>query len=498
MRPGLYLHFFWLFLIPVAVPAQEYSYTHYGIADGLPSATTYSITQDRDGFIWVATEAGVSRFDGVHFRTFTSEDGLNDIEALQLFADSRGRVWMAPFRGSVCYYFQGKIHNQQNDSLLAAIPIKNAILNFAEDAGGDILIQEKTALSVVRRDGTIRHYDSASGMPITKCVACSKSSVGHFMVQIGTGLFHLSDSGLTEKMHVQFPFDHPLYAAMSPSWAVFRPDTFHTRIRSLLDGNRSDLPFYSGGYMVTTHISYSILDDSLLFMNQYSGSVEYDLRAGAVRQFFLPGKQVSRAFRAEAGNIWFTTIGDGIYRLNSQELKTIVLPRSGIGVSSVHAIAVNRKGDRLLVGDNHNVLFSLRLPDLKIMKSKPINHFGANRLLFIHQFNDNLTIIASDASIAVETVPARNASWFIAGIKSAVLAGPERVLVGGAWGAGLYDVGRERLIDTLWRGRITAVYNQGDTNYIGTLHGLWRIIGRGKPRFLGDLVPKFRNRIAAI
>src|SRR5580704_10899419 len=98
--------------------AQEYSYTHYDIADGLASSMVYCITQDKEGFIWVGTEAGVCRFDGTHFSTFTSADGLPDAEVLQMFGDSKGRVWMAPFRGSVCYYYQGEIHHPGNDSLL--------------------------------------------------------------------------------------------------------------------------------------------------------------------------------------------------------------------------------------------------------------------------------------------------------------------------------------------------------------------------------------------
>src|SRR5688572_25467338 len=103
--------------------AQEYSYLHYGITEGLAGATVYCITQDKDGFIWTGTETGVSRFDGTRFKNFTTKDGLPDLEILSIFSDSKGRVWMAPFRKSVCYYYQGKIHNQQNDSLLSRIQL---------------------------------------------------------------------------------------------------------------------------------------------------------------------------------------------------------------------------------------------------------------------------------------------------------------------------------------------------------------------------------------
>src|SRR5580693_4885110 len=118
---------FLLFFFSSSCFSQEYSYTHYDVTEGLAASTVYCITQDHDGFIWMGTEMGVSRFDGVHFRNFTVKDGLPDLEILQIFGDSRGRVWMAPFRKAICYYYKGKIYNQQNDSLLGKIGLKENI-----------------------------------------------------------------------------------------------------------------------------------------------------------------------------------------------------------------------------------------------------------------------------------------------------------------------------------------------------------------------------------
>src|ERR1700735_3223416 len=113
--------------LPYLSRSQEYSYTHYDITEGLAGSTVYCITQDKDGFLWVGTETGVSRFDGTHFKNFTTADGLPDIEVLQIFGDSKGRVWMAPFRRSICYYYHGKIYNPGNDTLLSRIPFKGNI-----------------------------------------------------------------------------------------------------------------------------------------------------------------------------------------------------------------------------------------------------------------------------------------------------------------------------------------------------------------------------------
>lgn len=42
----------------------------YGTAEGLPQSTVRSLTRTTDGYLWAATQAGLSRFDGVHFRNF--------------------------------------------------------------------------------------------------------------------------------------------------------------------------------------------------------------------------------------------------------------------------------------------------------------------------------------------------------------------------------------------------------------------------------------------
>src|SRR5215467_10674086 len=112
--------------------AQEYSYVHYDVKDGLAGSLVYCGVQDHDGFLWFGTETGLSRFDGTHFQNFTTKDGLPDNEVLRLFVDSKNRVWIMPFRNSICYYYKGKIHNQSNDSVLKKIKPAAEIIGMTE------------------------------------------------------------------------------------------------------------------------------------------------------------------------------------------------------------------------------------------------------------------------------------------------------------------------------------------------------------------------------
>jgi ligand-binding sensor domain-containing protein len=477
--------------------SQEYSFTHYDIGDGLASSTVYCIAQDREGFIWVGTEAGVCRFDGTHFRTFTTADGLPDAEILQIFGDSKGRVWMAPFRKAICYYYEGRVHNVDNDSLLSGMGLQGDVRNFAEDARGNMLILQKTAIYVVRRDGHFRRYDSAAGKPITGSMVAGRSVDGNFNVQIRDKLFDLSDTGFSFVRDMPNVFDNVNFTALSPSWAIFLRDFSEYQISSLV-GSQSET--YPSGYPAAKQVSLSILDDSLLYFNQISGVLEYSMPRGIVSRRLLQGIQVSRTFGDHAGNLWFTTLGNGIFRLNSEEIRTIRLPENGLGGSSAHSIALNMKGDELLVGDNHSEIYSLSIRDMKLSRKNlgVIHKPGRDRILFIHQFQPRKYIWGGDNDVDISDYNIHYHFPVSRGIKSACMMDANRVLLGGPWGAAIFDLRNLRITDKLWDGRITAVYSNNDTNYIGTMQGLWQIVGKRPAVFMGTTVPFLRSRVAAL
>lgn len=57
--------------------AQQYSYRHYTIFDGLPQNQCMNVFQDSQGFIWVATKGGITLFDGTNFTTIINGETLD-------------------------------------------------------------------------------------------------------------------------------------------------------------------------------------------------------------------------------------------------------------------------------------------------------------------------------------------------------------------------------------------------------------------------------------
>ena len=74
----------------------------YDATDGLPGEPN-RLLQDRRGYLWIATSAGLCRYDGTEFFTYTTANGLagNDVEAL--CQDHGGRLWISTTQGLSCF-----------------------------------------------------------------------------------------------------------------------------------------------------------------------------------------------------------------------------------------------------------------------------------------------------------------------------------------------------------------------------------------------------------
>ena len=93
-----------------AVPAKaldphtalaQYGYQSWQTDTGLPQNTVHAIVQGRDGYLWIATEGGLVRFDGVEFRAYTRANtpGLPSDLIDDLMEDRDGVLWVSTSGG---------------------------------------------------------------------------------------------------------------------------------------------------------------------------------------------------------------------------------------------------------------------------------------------------------------------------------------------------------------------------------------------------------------
>ncbi len=91
------------------------------------------VFQTRDGYLWVGTEGGLARFDGVRFTTFrvAHTPGLADNLIRCFYEDREGVLWIGT-QGGLCRYRDGKFEQLPG--------IAKAVSALSADSGGRIWI----------------------------------------------------------------------------------------------------------------------------------------------------------------------------------------------------------------------------------------------------------------------------------------------------------------------------------------------------------------------
>ncbi|MCB0568164.1 MAG: response regulator [Phaeodactylibacter sp.] len=85
--------------LPVEAPASNIQpvFTHINVRDGLPDRIIYSMEKDRDGFIWMATNLGLIRWDGHEYKQYNQfTGGLPFDRVKKIISGRKGELWLNP------------------------------------------------------------------------------------------------------------------------------------------------------------------------------------------------------------------------------------------------------------------------------------------------------------------------------------------------------------------------------------------------------------------
>ncbi len=122
MKFSFFLLFsFSLIFSPFLVLSQEFYFDNYGVREGLADSKVKDIVQSKDGYLWLATESGVCRFDGSEFTNYTTDDGVSPLGVSSLFIDSYGNLWIGHFSGGLTLYRNSKFEKIHLDSITGDI-----------------------------------------------------------------------------------------------------------------------------------------------------------------------------------------------------------------------------------------------------------------------------------------------------------------------------------------------------------------------------------------
>jgi len=163
---------------------RHYGYESWQTESGLPQNTVHAVLQTRAGFIWLATEAGLVRFDSVKFTVYTHKDTpqLGSDLIYGLMEDRSGALWIATSNG-VTRYRGGNFQRISSPVNLQA----NIIWALHQDSSG--AIWAVTSGGLARFDG--KGFQSVAGIPpLDETSRMLDGAYGDLWLATPNGLYH--------------------------------------------------------------------------------------------------------------------------------------------------------------------------------------------------------------------------------------------------------------------------------------------------------------------
>lgn len=476
-----------LLLAYTAAVGQTYNYTQYRTDQGLAGNTVYSITQDKEGFLWFGTETGVSRFDGTSFQNFTIKDGLPDNTIYHVLADSKGRVWFVPFKQAIAYYYKGKIHNSQNDSLLRQTYYTTLIRSIAEDAQHNVVIAgtcEAFVISPDDRINSLHNKPSAKGL----ITAAGLDEYKNFNILSPSGIYQVRDSQL-------------IYRASLPGASAFYTLQMEIRGASIFWRTTNALYVKRHQEVISFDVppinNFQILNDSLIYVNTAVGSLLLNTNTSRKEREYLPGKSVSAYFKDNEGNTWFATLGEGIFRIHSELFQSL---RYTSDNRPLKVFSLFDNGNNLLVGTDNaclklNLHPSQQFAKESIFKAEwPVHIVYKNQVALFLATKTNLFVKYHNHIYQDDTYKHIVKKMAIHG-KQLVIATAASLRKLPLHISDLIKRGADQL---LYEGRTTAVYVDKDSIYFGTPEGLYKLVHDTLLTKLSNISPYLQDRVTDI
>ena len=438
--------------------SQSYNYLQYTTRDGLAGSTVYDMCQDMDGFIWFATNNGLTRFDGKNFKNFTVNDGLPDNEVLRIYPDSLGRLWIASFKSEIAYYEKGRIHNKQNAKELNYDPVYGRVINILEMRKGAVWIFTNKWLLKYKYGDSVRPH-------LQKNINYERVSD-----QLGSGPIWFG-----EKLPIVF--NDSIFYVTDTSLVFYKKFNYFSGQKFLygIPVNGRDTPMIN---FKQDLITGSVRNNRLYFVSTINGAFEIDTLTMKPLREFLPGKVVTNAIIDKEGSYWFSTLGDGVFKLANREVLTFKPYPKEESWNEVFSIA--SAGKKIYTGNFTSKMIEWEMKSgfkpISFSSYLPIadNKLATNRLNAIYPLPDDKFLLGFDAFL-VKWGDNVNDVLPVSAVKTIAYDDIEHVVIATGLRVVRVNLNSLKITETIWPKRSTTAVRLGDTYFIGTLDGLIEI-----------------------
>jgi len=325
IRPSRRIIFFYLLFVTGILHAQNYFFDQFSVSEGLAQSTVYSIIQDSNDYLWMGTQAGVSRFDGLEFVNYTAEDGLAPNGVRAVFEDSYGNIWLGHDAGGITRY-NGEQFEMYEE---ARIFMDSDITSIIEDTQGRLWVTstESGAVMIPNPDAPVDslRYEQFLGNRLSDRVFSS----------------YLSDEGV-------------LYFVADPVVKYFNNDS--SRFENLV---LKGLPRY---FAITSVLKDE--RDQFWFGTYHGGLYRYSPETDTTEMFDLikmgmTSNWVSTLYEDRYENVWIGTWGGGVARISPDGTFKVFDERNGLPGRKIWEIMEDKEGN-ILLGTNENGLCAFK------------------------------------------------------------------------------------------------------------------------------------------
>jgi len=346
------------FLFAELTSGQAFRFRNYGTDNNLPSEVIYTLSQDNNGYLWVGTTEGLSRFDGFEFYKVQFPDSASGRYPTVSMKDKQGNLWFGCNDGTL-FYASGRILSQiilpnssgtgissiieGTDGLIYIIPQRKPIyridpakpaqayiITFSTDPNmfsasftdsGEMLLGTQENLLVCKMAGdslatigTVEGFDYSSIMSIQKI----SNSTGFIIGTDGNGLFHLKLAGDNRTLSRFHGF----------------PELETLSVKSISQDSQNNI-------WISTRGSGAVKMQFLNHSDSLTVVQNLDKTSG------LAGDNVMTIFEDSEKNIWIGFNGDGLSILTSDSFEFLT---PGTANQSNNIIFIGKLGNEYLLG----------------------------------------------------------------------------------------------------------------------------------------------------
>ncbi len=309
--------------------AQQPVLKNFNTKNGLPSNETYFLHQDKKGFVWICTDAGLVKYNGNYFKQFNSANGLPDNTIFEVKEDRLGRIWYRSFTGKIGYILNDSVFNLDLEGNIEAFIKDGIISSFAFDEQDNLIIGKRNSDNIA----FLKIAPPYSAKDVSTVWEKPNSKSGIDVVVIGENDFVFSDKrGKADDYLITVYNDkHDLLVEKT---FQFKDVTLFTRIYR----NKNDVYLLLNYSFLKIKLSQKIIsekkfddilitvlsvdsNDVLIGERQKGISFYTKELAGEPYAKLLQGLTFTSAIKDYQNGKWFATLESGVYYMASQGTK---------------------------------------------------------------------------------------------------------------------------------------------------------------------------------